>query len=381
MPKGLEKYISGKYSWAISGIALLLIQYFLSKINIPVGVVGDAAREALSDLTKGMFWVGLGLIFGSVIYTTVSEKIIAVWKDILLPDLGARVKDVSNEFVSVIKADQLSKVLAAADKNDIEDNLTSIYEKLYGIHCTKEKGLYNYLNKHLIPFLKPDKVHRSRYTKKISIDKTDKGHTWDERCEFSLHAVDLDPDYSEIPEGKTAEYVLRYIPSMQINEGEHQKIDDFWKLKIMVCSDDEEESEANTVFDSTKVLSFDQKNKLIVSKEFLDTTVTIEPSVENGIFECKFEKILTLSKPFTKIVIIETSLVPENYFTLATREPSSGMDIDIHLPAGWIFEDHNVFNPHKEWSVSLHPQNRLSCHTDAWVLPGLILNCIWKEKE
>lgn len=368
---------TSKWSMIKIGIPLIIIHILLRTVDTKSTTPFPEELLKLFDSFKdNLLWIGIGLVIANVIYVAAIDNMHLLWKKIILPDIKKNIDTVSSKYVDAVRSDTVDRVLNLAETEDIRSNVKPIFSKLYGDHCVKEKGLFQYINREIFPFLESESVHRSSYTKKISIEEEDSGHMWHEVCEFSLHCIALDEDYHNDSLIDNYEYELKYNPSMKVSTFP-EKLESIWKLKIEIEVTEDGERKKETIFDSVNSLTIE--NDKIIKKDNIDCDLEVD--IENEDFTCKFSKKLNLKHAFTKICITETSYVPENYFTLSTREPSCGMDIDIHLPPQWEFEDYVIFNKDKSWSTSLHPSNRLSCHTNGWVLPGIVFNCHWKKAK
>lgn len=361
------------------GLTLIVIHFLLRLVDLNNPNPFNAELIKLFDGFKdNILWLGVGFIIANVIYVAVLDNMILLWNKIILPDIKTNIDMVSSQYVSAVRSDTVNKVLDLAEKSDIKSNVKPIFSKLYGDHCVKEKGLFQYISREIFPFLESERVHRSSYTKKISIEEKETGHIWHEVCEFSLHCIALDEDYDNDSTIEEYQYQLNYNPTMKVSEFP-DRLEEIWQLKIEIETNDSDSGERKKelIFNSKDVLTIE--NDKIVKSD--DIGCELEVDIVNDEFFCRFRKNLNLTHAYTKICITETSYVPENYFTLATREPSCGMDIDIHLPPNWEFEDYVLFDRDKSWSTSLHPSNRLSCHTNGWVLPGIVFNCHWRKTE
>lgn len=370
-----------KWNWTMSGLTLLLFAFALQNFPIPSGADTFVGSEsAISSITTPLFYIGIGLISSGILYTNIQGKVVSFWREEVLTKLRDNIDEVSRKYISAVRTETLQEAIHQSDESDAKGSLSTLISKVYGEHCTKDQGLFESLRVNLFPFLENSRVHRSNYIKKISINEAAGKHRWDETCEFNLHCIKLDPDYVKVNDGQEVDYELRYNPSMRI-EGSPTTIQDFWDLEIRIFH---ENDKSEVIFDSKQALKFnDAKDKIICSGK-PEADIKADYDLDARVFSFSFSKKITLKKAFTKIQLRETSHLPENYFTLSTIEPSCGMDIDIHLPSGWFFEEHNVFNKNRSWSVSTHPSNRLSLHNSGWILPGIIMNCRWdsaKQKE
>lgn len=368
----------GLRKWTPTVIALfLLIAYIgLGYIDLSVHFSGDQKKkyqEIIDTSRYNLILIILGLFVFNTIYVSVIDKVVEIWKTIILPDIKKNVEDISNKYLNTVRSETVDRVLDVAERTDIEKNIKSIFNKLYGSHCVKDKGLFQQLSRQIFPFLEPERVHRSSYTKKITIEDKNGEQLWHESCEFSLHCIGLDKDYNPVEEGRSVNYPLTYNPRMMV-KAFPQKLEDIWNLRIGKVNAD---GSRETIFESKNYVQM-QNGKIVVTP---DINFELDVTIEDGEFSCRFKKNIVLTDAYTKIFIIETSQVPENFYTLNTREPSCGMDIDIHLPTKWRFLDHTVYNADKSWSISSHPLNRLSCHTNGWVLPGIVFTCIWERVD
>lgn len=369
-----------KWNWAMSGFVLLVLGFALGEFPLILGgELSETAQQALKEVTEPMFYIGLALISASIIYTTIQEKMIDFWRGEVLTKLRENIDEVSNKYISAVRIDTLKEAINQSGAEEANANLSLFISKVFGEHCAKDQGLFEALKRKVFPYLETGKVHRSNYFKKITIDDADGKHRWDETCEFNLHCIKLDSDYGDVPANAEVDYELKYSASMKI-KGSPNKIEDFWDLEIRVFTDELSE-EGELIFDSKEVLKFNEDKDDIVVSTTTGSKVDVNYDRDGDLFSFNFSKEIKLKKAFTKVVLKETSHIPENYFTLSTREPSCGMDIDIHLPSGWNFEEHNVFNPDKSWSITRHPSNRLSLHNGGWILPGLVMNCRWDSNR
>ncbi|MCS4309697.1 hypothetical protein M2404_004074 [Rheinheimera pacifica] len=368
----------GLRKWTPTVIALfLLLAYIgLGSIDLAVHFSGDQKKkyqEIIDTSRYNLILIIIGLFVFNTIYVSVIDKVVEIWKTIILPDIKKNVEDISNKYLNTVRSETVDRVLDVAEKADIEKNVKSIFNKLYGSHCVKDKGLFQQLSRQIFPFLEPERVHRSSYTKKITIEDKNGEQLWHESCEFSLHCIGLDEDYNPVEEGRSVNYPLAYNPRMMV-KALPQKLEDIWNLTIGKVNAD---GSRETIFESKNYVEM-QNGKIVVKP---DINFELDVTIEDGEFTCRFKKDIILTDAYTKIFITETSQVPENFYTLNTREPSCGMDIDIHLPTKWRFLDHTVYNADKNWSISSHPLNRLSCHTNGWVLPGIVFTCIWERVD
>lgn len=378
MLKSLSGLGLRKWSLSAAGIILLIVYYILNQVSLNLSSqpqLNNALEELIissfNEFKDKLLFISIALIGINTIYIAFVDKIIDIWKNNVLPDIKENIDSASAKYVNIVKTETIDRVLELAEKKDIEKNIKPIFEKLYGQHCVKDKGLFQQISRQIFPFLDPERVHRSNYTKKITIELKDNKQIWHEHCEFSLHCIALDADYVDVKNGSKFNYTLRYNPTMMV-KNTPAKLEEIWNLKIGIVKDDGTKEVIFNSIDAVEII--DGK---ITTKDSADYKIEVE--IENNEFSCRFSKEIELTKAYTKIFITETSSLPENFFTLTTKEPSCGMDIDIHLPSNWEFLDSNVYNADKSWSVSSHPSNRLSCHTNGWVLPGIVFTCIWKQ--
>lgn len=380
MLKSLSELGLRKWSLSVVGIILLIVYYILDQASVNTGSPNqesDAVQNLLftsfNDFKGKLLFISIALIGLNTIYIAFVDKVIDIWRRIVLPDIKKNIDSASETYVNIVKTETIDRVFELAEKKDIEKNIKPIFEKLYGQHCIKDKGLFQQLSRQIFPFLEPERVHRSNYTKKITIEVRDNKQIWHEHCEFSLHCIALDADYVKVNNGSKFTYTLNYNPRMMVKDIP-AKLEEMWNLKIGIVKED---GSKEVIFNSINAVEINDGKP--ITKESTEYAIDVE--IENNEFSCRFSKEIELTKAYTKIFITETSSLPENFYTLTTKEPSCGMDIDIHLPSDWEFLDSTIYNADKSWSISSHPSNRLSCHTNGWVLPGIVFSCIWDQKS
>ncbi|MCD8522692.1 MAG: hypothetical protein LRY66_16725 [Saccharospirillaceae bacterium] len=361
----------------------LLVPYFVTTVQNSTASDGpqqpslvDYALSTALKYKQDITTTGLGFIAIAVFLYIIRKWLRSIWNEYVRPVLNeykrqietstqeaaTSVSRLSEQLGNSIRENNLGLAITHASPETILHFLPELHNKIYGEHCSKEKGLYTHLNKSIGKFLDPMIPHRSGNHQEIKISLENEKIKWIEKSKFFLHTIALDPEFSTPCDDRE---IKDYEFSYKVNA----LYEDIENLSFKI------EAEGESIISTEGIVTLEDGKYISKNPEMVE----IEDQTGDELYihiKCK----IPIKKAMTEIVIKEESYlnVSDRHFLTKKSEPSYGSTTSIMLPEGWSFDYVHVFN--NEWDVTRLSDNTLTVRNTGWVMPGIILCCAWNMK-
>jgi hypothetical protein len=375
----LRKKIVSPKSYVILGCAFLL-----SSIFIPKSVDFLKSKYSLTDenfviyplnyLQEYAFEAGiLGITF-SILILFINYWAEMFWAEHIKPIFVGYVNkitestDEAKEAIDSFKQDVSEKIrennldlaLAHSGYESLHNRLPAIYEKVFGEHCSKEKGLYSAMFDGVGGFLDPRVPHRSNYYQEINITEEGGKVVWQESTKYSLHTIALDNEYKTPFDGDIEPYVIKHVVSARYEDLNTLALEILVEDKVVISTAGKLSVTKNA--DGLPIFSSSDEN---ISGHVDSEGVTIKVSCA-----------VSISKPMTRIEVVEKSILTDSHFMSHVSQPTYDLTSHITLPDGWVFEFFHV--PDSTWLGPKQKASKQSVRKGGWVMPGMFLCCRWQ---
>ncbi|ARN74814.1 hypothetical protein [Oceanicoccus sagamiensis] len=271
--------------------------------------------------------------------------------------------DFQQTLTHEMRENSLDQAIILNNHESIKSRLPVILENVYGTHCTRADGFYNFLEEGVMSFLDPRKPHRSAHFQKINIVKDGDRVKWKERTKFSLHTIALDSQYrSDLSMDPETNYPFEYTTTA--------KYEDLESLIITI-------SVNGTPICSTEgVFSIVSQDPLVIRSNNDNITAT---HLGGGDIQIIMKYDIPINRAMTEIITEEESYLDDNDYMFNIKQPTHGATVQVTLPEKWKFEFFHVSNKN-----NLEPpqaDNERTLHKKGWMMPGILMSCRWIATE
>lgn len=361
------------------GGGLILVGHLANPIAS--SLFGESPPDFLNvilDRTKELPYIGFFVLLVFFIVEYLSNKLENFFTKTITPIVDSHVENltknldnISNTTKTMLSERLLENIVSSSNPQSIRDQLKNIHARAYGEHCAMEQGFYTSINQKYLPFLERKKPHRSEYQQTVTVVENDAySIKWHEVCTYKIHTIGYDTQYGEVEE-EGIDHRIKFSTMVEVSKLTLNGDNPSYSLKLNI--DDE------TLFDAKDHLVV-SKNGVVEVKNTDSDMEWLEVKHTGNSLEIGINKPHKINKAWTKIEIIESSTITDDYFISRRNEPTYGANININLPDGWYFENINFGHP-EDWNIHQHPVNTLSAHTRTWLLPGITFFCKWKRPK